>query len=110
MQLKPSRTPLAGRGRFRPSFLDVNLSMAVGMHQLPVVRRIRTTSAAPDPMVDLTVLLREAQGLTADRTSSLLILPEIFDPTATCPRWGLLPAQPCLKAQFQLRIVRIDGA
>src|SRR3954454_16129711 len=44
--------------------------MAVGMHQLHVVRRVRTAPAAPDPMVDLAVFLCDAQGLTADRTSS----------------------------------------
>src|SRR5271157_5726279 len=47
---------------------------------------------------------------TAIRTSSLLSLPEIFHPTATCPRLGQLPTQPCLQVQFPLRIVGIDGA
>src|SRR5208282_5331453 len=48
--------------------------------------------------------------LTTDHTSSLLSLPEIFHPTATCPRLGQLPTQPCLQVQFPLRIVGIDGA
>jgi hypothetical protein len=75
IQLKRSRTPLAGRGRFRPSFPYVDLPMAVGMQQLQVVRRVWTASAAPDPMMDLAVFLRDSQGLTADPTSSSLFLP-----------------------------------
>src|SRR3982751_3743072 len=84
--------------------------MTVGMHQLHVVRRVRTASAAPDAMMDLAVLLCDPQGLTADSTSSLLFLPEIFDPTASCQRLGQLPTQPCFQVQFPLRIVGIDGA
>ena len=57
MQLKPSLTPLAGRGRFGPFFLHVDLPMAVDMEQLHVVRRVPTASAAPDAMMDLTVFL-----------------------------------------------------
>jgi hypothetical protein len=91
MQLKPSRTPLAGRGCFGRSFAHVDLPMAVDMEQLQVVRRVPTTSAAPDAMMDLTVLLCQAQWLTADPTSSLLSLPEIFDLPVTCPRLGQLP-------------------
>jgi hypothetical protein len=60
MQLKPSRTPLAGRGRFGPSFLHVDLPMAVGMQQLQVVTRVLTASAAPDAMMDLTILLGQS--------------------------------------------------
>jgi len=66
--------------------------------------------ATPDPMMDLIVVLCYPQGLTADHTSSLLSLPEIFHPTATCPRLGQLPTQPCLQVQFPPRIVGIDGA
>src|SRR5947209_20514641 len=73
MQLKPSRTPLAGRGCFGRSFAHVDLPMAVDMEQLQVVRRVPTTSAAPDAMMDLTVLLCQAQWLTADPTSSLFV-------------------------------------
>src|SRR5205823_5713187 len=64
----------------------------------------------PDPMVDLTVFLRYPQRLTADHASSLLFLPEVFDPTATCQRLGQLPTQPCFQVPFPLRIVGIDGA
>ena len=46
MQLKPSRTPLAGRGCFCPSFLDMDLPMTVGMRQLQVVRRVQTVALA----------------------------------------------------------------
>jgi hypothetical protein len=60
MQLKPSRTPLAGRGCFGPFFLHVDLSMAVGMQQLQVVTRVLTASAAPDAMMDLTILLGQS--------------------------------------------------
>src|SRR3954471_20591634 len=95
IQLKRSRTPLAGRGRFRPSFLHVDLPMTVGVEQLRVLRRLRSTSAAPDPMVDLAVLFRYSQRLAADRASSPLLLPEVFAPTVACPRLGQLPAQPC---------------
>src|SRR6266540_357390 len=84
--------------------------MTVGMQQLPVVRRVRTASAAPDLMMDLTGLLCDPQGLTADHTSSLLVLPERFDPTATCQRLGQLPTPPCFQVQFPLRIVGIDDA
>src|SRR5271168_1078082 len=84
--------------------------MTVGMQQLRVVRRVRTASAAPDPMMDLAVFLCDPQGLTTDPTSSLLVLPEIFDPTATCLRLGQLPTQPCLQVQFPLRIIGIGGA
>src|SRR5207253_4776119 len=84
--------------------------MAVGMQQLPVVRRVRTAPAAPSPMVDLAVFLRYPQRLTADHASSLLLLPEVFDPPATCQRLGQLPAQPCFQVQFPLRIVGVDGA
>src|SRR5258708_6005784 len=88
----------------------MDLPMAVGMQQLRVVRRVRTASAAPDPMMDLAVFLCVPQELTTDPTSSLLFLPEIFDPTATCQRLGQLPTQPCLQVQFPLRIVGIGGA
>src|SRR5262249_16743715 len=84
--------------------------MTVGMAQLHVVRRVRTASAAPSPMVNLTVLLCDPQGLTTDPTPSPLLLPEIFDPTATCRRLGQLPTQPCLQVQFPLRVVGIDVA
>jgi len=110
MQLKPSRTPLAGRSRFGRSFAHVDLPMAVDMEQLQVVRRVPTTSAAPDAMMDLTVLLCQVQRLTAGHASSLLFLPEIFDLPATCPRLGQLPTPPCFQVQFPLRIVGIDGA
>ena len=56
MQLKPSLTPLAGRGCFGRSFAHMDLPMAVDMEQLQVVRRVPTASAAPDAMVDLTIL------------------------------------------------------
>src|SRR5262245_28776482 len=82
--------------------------MTVGMAQLHVVRRVRSASAAPDPMVDLTVLLCDLQGLTTDPTSPPLFLPEILDPAATRQRLGQLPTQPCLQVQFPLRIVGID--
>src|SRR3954449_9403387 len=110
MRLKPSQTSLAGRGRFRPCVLHVDLPMTVGMQQLQVVRRVRSASAAPDAMVDLAVLLCEPQRLTTDPTSSLLSLPESVDPTVTCPRLGQLPTPPCFQVQFPLRIVGIDGA
>src|SRR5512135_1472895 len=61
-------------------------------------------------MMDLAVLLCEPQRLTTDPTSSFLFLPEICDPTATCPRLGQLPTPPCFQVQFPLRIVGIDGA
>jgi hypothetical protein len=88
--------------------LCVDLSMTVGMAQLQVVDRVRTASTAPNPMMDLTVLLCDSQGLTTDPTSAPLFLPEIFDPTATSQRLGQLPTQPCLQVQFPLRIVGID--
>jgi hypothetical protein len=84
--------------------------MAVGMQQLHVVESLLTASAAPDPMVDLAVLLGDSQGLTADHASARLFLPEVFDPTATHQRLGQLPTQPCLQVQFPLRILGIDGA
>src|SRR6516164_4066175 len=110
MPLKPSRTPLAGRGRFGPSFAHVDLPMAVGMQQLSVVGRVRTASAAPDPMVDLAVFLRYPQRLTADHASALLLFPEVFDPSAPGQRLGQLPAQPCFQVQFPLRLEGVDGA
>src|SRR5437763_9510256 len=58
-------------------------------------------------MVNLAVFLCYSQGLTADPTSSLLFLPEIFDPTATSQRLGQLPTQACVQVQFPLRIVGI---
>src|SRR3954453_1680786 len=61
-------------------------------------------------MMDLAVLLCDPQRLTAGQTSSLLFLPEIFDPAATCQRLGELPTRPCFQVQFPLRIVGIDGA
>src|SRR3954465_5779135 len=61
-------------------------------------------------MMDLAVLLCKPQRLTAGPTSSLLFLPEPFDPTATCPRLGQLPTPPCFQVQFPLRIVGIHGA
>ncbi len=79
MRLKPSLTPREGRGRFGPFILYVDLPMAVDMEQLHVVRRVPTASAAPDAMMDLTVLLCQSQRLTAGHASSLLFLPEIFD-------------------------------
>ena len=75
MQLKPSRTPLAGRGRFCQSFLHMDLPMTVGMQQLQVVGRVRTASASPDAMVDVQVFLCDPQRLTTDHASSLLFLP-----------------------------------
>jgi hypothetical protein len=84
--------------------------MAVGMQQLPVVGRVRTASAAPDPMVDLAVFLCDSPRLAADHASSLLFLPEIFDPTAACQRLGQLPAQPCFQVRFPPPIVAIDAA
>src|SRR4051794_32891916 len=80
------------------------------MQQLQVVRRVRTASAAPDPMMDLVVLLRETQRLTTDRASSLLSLPEGLDPPATGQRLGQLPTHPCFQVRFPPRIVGIDGA
>src|SRR4051794_4595685 len=80
------------------------------MQQLQVVRRVRTASAAPDPMMDLVVLLRETQRLTTDRASSLLSLPKGFDPPATGQRLGQLPTHPCFQVRFPPRIVGIDGA
>jgi hypothetical protein len=47
----------------------VDLPMAVGMQKLLVVGRVRTASAAPDPMVDLAVSLCYPQRLTADHAS-----------------------------------------
>src|SRR3954447_1140708 len=61
-------------------------------------------------MMDLAVLLCDPQWLTTDPTSSLLFLPEIFDPTATCQRLGQLPTPPCLQVQFPLRIIGVYGA
>src|SRR2546423_12278477 len=61
-------------------------------------------------MMDLAVLLCDPQWLTTDPTSSLLFLPERFDPAATCQRLGQLPTQPCLQVQFPLRVVGIHGA
>jgi hypothetical protein len=88
-------------------FLYVDLPVAVGMQQLQVVRRVSTTLAAPDAMMDLTVLLCQSQRLTAGHTSSLLFLPEILDLPVTCPRLGQLPTPPCFQVQFPLRIVGI---
>src|SRR5262245_18921669 len=82
--------------------------MTVGMEQLQVVGRVRSASAAPDAMMDLTVFLCEPQRLTTDLTSSLLFLPEIFDPAAPGQRLGQLPTPPCFQVQFPLRIVGID--
>src|SRR4029077_13202825 len=84
--------------------------MAVGMDQLHCVAVVLTASAAPDAMMDLTVLLCQSQRLTAGHTSSLLFLPEIFDLPVTCPRLGQLPTPPCFQVQFPLRIVGINGA
>jgi hypothetical protein len=79
MQLKPSQTPLAGRGRFCQSFLDMDLPMTVGVQQLQVVGRIRTASAAPDAVVDVQVFLCYPQRLTTYHASSLLLLPRAMD-------------------------------
>src|SRR4051812_38757512 len=84
--------------------------MAVGMQQLQVVCRVRSAPAAPDSMMDLIVFLCGSQGLTTDRTSSFLSLPEEFDPIPTCLRLGQLPTPPCFQVWLPLRIVRIDGA
>src|SRR5437763_10905059 len=110
MRLQPSRTPLAGRARFGPFFLHVGLPMAVDMEQLQVVTRVLTASAAPDAMMDRTILLCPSQRLTAGHASSLLFLPEICDLPVTCPRLGQWPTPPCFQVQFPLRIVGIDGA
>ena len=75
MQLKPSRTPLAGRGRFCQSFLDMDLPMTFGMQQLQVAGCVRTAPAAPDAMVEMQVFLCDPQRLTTDHASSLLFLP-----------------------------------
>jgi hypothetical protein len=75
MQLKPSQTPLAGRGRFCPSFLHMDLPMTVGMQQLQVVGRVRTASAAPDAVMDVQVFLCNPQWLTTNHASSLLLFP-----------------------------------
>jgi hypothetical protein len=107
MQLKPSKTPLAGRGRFCQSFLYMDLPMTVGMQQLQVVGCARAASAAPDAMVDMHVFLRDSQRLTADQASSLSFLPQAFDPTATCQRLAQLPYQSCFQVQFPLRIVEL---
>src|SRR5205823_2301266 len=104
IQLKPTRTALAGRGRFCLSFLHVDLPMTVGMQQLPVVGHVQSASAAPDPVVNLAVFFCYAQRLTADHASSLLVFPEVFDPSATGQRLGQLPTQPCFQVQFPLRI------
>jgi hypothetical protein len=79
--------------------------MTVGMAQLHVVRRVRTASAAPNPMMDLPVLLCRPQRLTTDPTSSPLFLREIFDPTATCQRLGQLPTQPRLQVPRQAGLI-----
>jgi hypothetical protein len=71
MQLKPSQTPLAGRGRFCQSFLHMDLPMTVDMQQLQVVGRIRTASAAPDVVVDAQVFLCYPQQLTTHHASFL---------------------------------------
>ena len=101
----PRRTRLFG-----PFFLYVDLPVAVGMQQLDVVRRVPTTLATPNVMMNVTVLLCQSQRLTADPTSSLLSLPERLDLPVTCPRLGQLPTPPCFQVQFPLRIVGIDGA
>ena len=95
MQLKPSQTPLAGRGHFCQSFLDMDLPMTVGMQQLQVVGRVRTASAAPDAMVDLHVFLRDPQWLTTDHASSLLRNEtgrQLVSPLVAF--WGLRRGQP----------------
>jgi hypothetical protein len=86
MQLKPSQTPLAGRGRFCQTFLEMDPPMTVGVQRLQVVGRVRTASTAPDAMVDLQIFLCDARRLTADQASSLVFLTQVFDPTATCQR------------------------
>src|ERR1700730_8812542 len=66
----PCRTRL-GSSAFRPR---MDLPVAVGVQQLQVVRRVRTTQTKPDPVMDVPGFLRDAQGLTANQTPPPLFL------------------------------------
>src|SRR6516162_6944478 len=79
-QPSPSAIPLA-----------VDLPMAMGVQQLQVVVRLTAASTAPDPMVDVPGLFFDAKDLPAHHASSLLFLPEIFDPASTRQSVGQLP-------------------
>ena len=63
--------------------LGVDLSVAVGVQHLQVVTRLLAASTAPNPMVDVPGLLFGMKGLPAHHATSLLLLPEIFDPSST---------------------------
>src|SRR5207248_664940 len=107
-RLKPSLTPLAGRGLvLQRFFLGVDLSVAVGVQHLQVVTRLLTTLTTPNPVVDVPGLLFDAEGLPAHYATSLLLLPEILDPSSTRQSVGQLPGQPLFQIQFPLRIVRV---
>src|SRR5436305_1773011 len=87
-------TPLAGRGRFGPFFLHVDLPMAVDMEQLQVVTRVLTASAAPDAMMDpeieatLSPRLPRRAGVAGDA------------------RWG---SRPMAEHRVMARVLRVTG-
>ena len=88
-------------------FLGVDLSMAVGVEHLQVVTRFLTTLATPDPMVDVPGLLFDAKGLPAHHATSLLLFPEVLNPSSTRQSVGQLPGQPLFQIQFPLRVVGV---
>src|SRR5262249_32998489 len=83
--------------------------MAVGVEHFQVVTRLRATVAPPDPMVDVPGLLFGVKRLPARHAISLLLLPEIGDPSSTRQSVAELPGQPLFQVEFPLRIVGVGG-
>src|SRR3954447_13732403 len=106
--LKPSLTPLAGRGWvLQRLLLGVDLSVAVSVEHFQVVTRLLATVTPPDPMVDVPGLLFGVKSLPAHHATSLLFLPEIFDPSSTRQGVAQLPGQPLFQVEFPLWIVGV---
>src|SRR5262245_49695357 len=81
--------------------------MAMRVLQLQVVERLTAASTAPNPMVNGPGPFFGLKDLPAQHASSLLPLPEIFDPASTCQGVSQLPDRPFLQVEFPLRIVRV---
>src|SRR5437764_3266249 len=67
---------------FCPHFLAMSLPVAVGVEQHQVVQAIAATVGSPYPVVQVPRLLLP-QGLAAPGATSLLLLPQVVDPSST---------------------------
>ena len=83
--------------------------MAVGVEHFQVVTRLLATVAPPDPMVDVPGLLFGVKRLPAHHATSLLLLPEVFDPSSTRQGVAELPGQPLFQVEFPFRVVGVGG-